>query len=209
MSARPNEVSASVPRIERLCKKAKSYLGQEEIRNIKRAYEFSAKAHLGQFRKSGEPYIQHPLAVAHILIEMRMDHATLMAAMLHDVIEDTQIAKSHIKREFGSGVAQIVDGLSKLTQIEFETHAEAQASNFQKMLMAMANDIRVILVKLADRLHNMRTIEHLELQKQKLIARETLEIYAPIAQRLGMNTIRLELEELGFQTLYPLRHGVL
>ena len=209
MSARPNEISVSVPRIERLCRKAKSYLDQEEIRNIKRAYEFSAKAHLGQFRKSGEPYIQHPLAVAHILIEMRMDHETLMAAMLHDVIEDTQIAKSHIKKEFGGGVAQIVDGLSKLTQIEFETHAEAQASNFQKMLMAMANDIRVILVKLADRLHNMRTIKHLELQKQKLIAKETLEIYAPIAQRLGMNAIRLELEELGFQTLYPLRHGVL
>lgn len=209
MSARTNDVQEPFFRIDNLCRRARSYLDSEKIRSIRRAYEFSAEAHMGQLRKSGEPYIQHPLAVAHILTEMRMDHETLMAAMLHDVIEDTRVAKSRIKKEFGTGVAQIVDGLSKLTQIEFESHAEAQATNFQKMLMAMADDIRVILVKLADRLHNMRTIEHLNLEKQKLIAKETLEIYAPIAQRLGMNAIRLELEELGFQTLYPLRHGVL
>ncbi|MEQ8496614.1 MAG: bifunctional (p)ppGpp synthetase/guanosine-3',5'-bis(diphosphate) 3'-pyrophosphohydrolase, partial [Gammaproteobacteria bacterium] len=196
-------------RIDDLCRRVRSYLDAEQIRQVRRAYRFGAEAHEGQLRKSGEPYIQHPLEVAGILAEMHMDHETLVAAMLHDVIEDTPVAKERISDEFGSEVAQIVDGLSKLTQIEFESHAEAQAQNFQKMLMAMADDIRVILVKLADRLHNMRTLGALKPEKRRRIARETLEIYAPIAQRLGMNAIRLELEELGFQALYPLRHGVL
>ena len=137
MSARLDEVPAPFFRIDHLCRRVRVYLDNEKIRLVRRAYEFSDRAHLGQVRKSGEPYIQHPLAVAHILADMHMDHETLMAAMLHDVIEDTPIAKRHIKKEFGTGVAQIVDGLSKLTQIEFESHAEAQASNFQKMLMAM------------------------------------------------------------------------
>ncbi len=196
-------------RIEELCRKARSYLTAEQTKDLRRAYQFGAEAHAGQTRQSGEPYIQHPLAVALILASMHMDHETLIAAMLHDVIEDTPVAKGRISAEFGSEVAHIVDGLSKLTQIEFESHAEAQAQNFQKMLMAMADDIRVILVKLADRLHNMRTLGALRPEKRRRIARETLDIYAPIAQRLGMNAIRLELEELGFLTLYPLRHGVL
>ena len=203
------EIQHQTLRFEHLRKQIGNYMDQDQINQVLKAYKFSADAHSGQLRKSGEPFIQHPLAVSRILADMRMDHETLIAAMLHDVIEDTSIAKVQIKRNFGSGVAQIVDGLSKLTQIEFESYAEAQAKNFQKMLMAMATDIRVILVKLADRMHNMRTIQHLSLKKRKLIAKETLEIYAPIAHRLGINSIRLELEELGFSTLYPLRQAVL
>lgn len=203
------EYHQQAPRFEHLRKQICNYMDQGQIDQVSKAYKFSANAHSGQLRKSGEPFIEHPLAVSKILADMRMDHETLIAAMLHDVIEDTSVAKAQIKRNFGSGVAQIVDGLSKLTQIEFDSYAEAQAKNFQKMLMAMASDIRVILVKLADRMHNMRTIQHLSLQKRKLIAKETLEIYAPIAHRLGINSIRLELEELGFSTLYPLRQAVL
>ena len=203
------EYHQQAPRFEHLRKQICNYMDQEQIDQVSQAYKFSADAHSGQLRKSGAPFIEHPLAVSKILADMRMDHETLIAAMLHDVIEDTSVAKAQIRRNFGSGVAQIVDGLSKLTQIEFDSYAEAQAKNFQKMLMAMASDIRVILVKLADRMHNMRTIQHLSLQKRKLIAKETLEIYAPIAHRLGINSIRLELEELGFSTLYPLRQAVL
>ena len=203
------EYKHQIQRFEHLRKQISNYMDQEQIEQVSKAFKFSAAAHSGQLRKSGEPFIEHPLAVSRILADMRMDHETLIAAMLHDVIEDTRVAKAQIKRNFGSGVAQIVDGLSKLTQIEFDSYAEVQAKNFQKMLMAMASDIRVILVKLADRMHNMRTIQHLSLQKRKLIAKETLEIYAPIAHRLGINSIRLELEELGFSTLYPLRQAVL
>lgn len=203
------QIEAPQLRIDDLCRRTRSYLSNDQIKQVRRAYRFGAEAHEGQIRKSGEPYIQHPLEVANILAEMHMDHETLVAAMLHDVIEDTPVVKDRISDEFGSEVAEIVDGLSKLTQIEFESHAEAQAQNFQKMLMAMADDIRVILVKLADRLHNMRTLGALAADKRRRIARETLEIYAPIAQRLGMNAIRLELEDLGFQALYPLRSRVL
>ena len=195
--------------IDDLCDRIKSYLPGEKVDLVRRAYEFGAKAHEGQLRKSGEPYIQHPLEVANILADMHMDHETLIAAMLHDVIEDTPIGKDKIIPEFGAEVAAIVDGLSKLTQLEFESHADAQARNFQRMLMAMADDIRVILVKLADRLHNMRTLGALKPAKRRRIARETLDIYAPIAQRLGINSIRLELEELGFAALYPLRYRVI
>jgi RelA/SpoT family (p)ppGpp synthetase len=209
MSTPTAELEPAPLRIDDLCRRVRSYLTPEQIKQLRHAYRFGADAHEGQTRKSGEPYIQHPLAVASILAEMHMDHETLVAAMLHDVIEDTPVAKERISAEFGSEVAQIVDGLSKLTQIEFESHAEAQAQNFQKMLMAMADDIRVILVKLADRLHNMRTLGALNPEQRRRIARETLDIYAPIAQRLGMNAIRLELEELGFQALYPQRHAVL
>lgn len=203
------QIEAPQLRIDDLCRRTRSYLSNDQIKQVRRAYRFGAEAHEGQIRKSGEPYIQHPLEVANILAEMHMDHETLVAAMLHDVIEDTPVVKDRISDEFGAEVAEIVDGLSKLTQIEFESHAEAQAQNFQKMLMAMADDIRVILVKLADRLHNMRTLGALGADKRRRIARETLEIYAPIAQRLGMNAIRLELEDLGFQALYPLRSRVL
>ncbi|MFT4561345.1 MAG: guanosine-3',5'-bis(diphosphate) 3'-pyrophosphohydrolase [Gammaproteobacteria bacterium] len=195
--------------IDDLCNRVGTYFTPEQVKNVRRAYEFGANAHSGQLRLSGEPYIQHPLAVANILAEMHLDQDTLVAAMLHDVIEDTPTDKDKIGDEFGEDVATIVDGLSKLTQIEFESAAEKQASNFQKMLMAMTGDIRVILVKLADRLHNMRTLGALAPEKRRRIARETLDIYAPIAQRLGINGIRLELEELGFATLYPMRHRVI
>jgi len=192
-----------------LKKSAGSYLGKYEVERLEGAYEFSRKAHEGQLRKSGDPYIQHPLEVSGILADMHMDYQTLVAALLHDVIEDTPTAKNDIRKQFGKGVAELVDGVSKLTQIEFDTKAEAQAQNFRKMIMAMSNDIRVILVKLADRLHNMRTLESLPPEKRRRIAKESLEIYAPIAQRLGINTIRLELEELGFAALYPMRHRIL
>lgn len=185
------------------------YLDPHQIDRVFQAYQFSAKAHEGQQRISGEPYIHHPLEVAGILGEMHMDHQTLMAAILHDVIEDTPTAKDDIRKKFGKNVAELVDGVSKLTQIKFDTVEEAQAQNFRKMLMAMSNDIRVILVKLADRLHNMRTLGSLRREKRVRIARETLEIYVPIAQRLGLNNIRLELEELGFSTMYPMRHRIL
>jgi len=203
------QIEVPALRIDDICRRTRSYLSGEQIKQVRHAYRFGAEAHEGQTRKSGEPFIQHPLAVANILAKMHMDHETLVAAMLHDVIEDTPIAKERISEEFGTEVAQIVDGLSKLTQIEFESHAEAEAQNFQKMLMAMTDDIRVIMVKLADRLHNMRTLGALGAEQRRRIARETLEIYAPIAQRLGMNAIRLELEDLGFHALYPLRSSVL
>ena len=195
--------------IAELEKRIGSYLSCEEVEKVRRAYEFSASAHEGQLRKSGEPYINHPLEVAGILGGMHMDHQTLTAAILHDVIEDTATDKKEIVRRFGKGVAELVDGVSKLDQVEFASQAEAQAHNFRKMLMAMSSDIRVIILKLADRLHNMRTLGALEPAKRRRIARETLEIYAPIAQRLGINSIRLELEELGFATLYPLRYRIL
>lgn len=195
--------------IAELSKSIGTYLQPGQVEKIQRAYQFGARAHVGQKRASGEPYIHHPLEVANILADMHMDHQTLMAAILHDVIEDTPTAKDEIRKKFGKGVAELVDGVSKLDKIHFESFAEAQASNFRKTLMAMSDDIRVILVKLADRLHNMRTIDVLKPEKRRRIARETLEVYAPIALRLGVNTIRLELEELGFATLYPMRYRIL
>jgi antitoxin component of RelBE/YafQ-DinJ toxin-antitoxin module len=172
---------------------------------VRRAYFYAEQAHDGQRRRSGEAYVTHPLAVANILADMHMDHQSLMAAMLHDVIEDTGIPKEALVAQFGETVAELVDGVSKLTQMNFETKAEAQAENFQKMAMAMARDIRVILVKLADRLHNMRTLEVLAGEKRRRIAKETLEIYAPIANRLGMHTMRVEFEDLGFKAMHPMR----
>jgi len=186
-----------------------SYLDTEQVREIYRAYLFGAEAHEGQTRVSGEPYIYHPIEVAHILAEMRMDAESIIAGILHDVIEDTGTLKETVTSEFSEDVAELVDGVSKLTQIKFESQAEAQAENFRKMILAMVRDIRVILVKLADRLHNMRTLGVMRSEKRRRIARETLEIYAPIANRLGMNQVRLELEELGFAALYPMRYRVL
>lgn len=183
----------------------RSYLNPEQTNHVKRAYYFAEQAHFGQLRRSGEEYVTHPLAVAGILADMHMDHQSLMAAMLHDVIEDTGIPKTAIGSQFGPTVAELVDGVSKLTQMEFETLEEKQAENFQKMALAMARDIRVILVKLADRLHNMRTLGVLQPGKARRIARETLDIYAPIAMRLGMNAVRMEFEDLGFHALYPMR----
>ncbi len=185
-----------------------SYLESPQIDQVRKAYFFAEEAHQGQTRKSGEPYITHPLAVASILADMHMDYQCLMAALLHDVIEDTSIPKHTLGQEFDEEVAELVDGVSKLKNM-FESRAEAQAENFQKMTLAMAKDIRVILVKLADRLHNMRTLTHLDPERRRRIARETLEIYAPIANRLGMNNIRVEFEELGFKALYPLRSSMI
>jgi len=186
-----------------------SYLEPDQVREIYRAYLFGAEAHEGQHRKSGEPYIYHPIEVARILAGMHMDAESIIAGILHDVIEDTGTPKELVISEFSEEVGELVDGVSKLTQIKFESQAEAQAENFRKMMLAMVKDIRVILVKLADRLHNMRTLGVMRTDKRRRIARETLDIYAPIANRLGMNQIRLELEELGFATLYPLRYRVL
>ncbi|NIB39444.1 bifunctional GTP diphosphokinase/guanosine-3',5'-bis pyrophosphate 3'-pyrophosphohydrolase [Pseudomaricurvus alkylphenolicus] len=191
--------------LESLGHRLSSYLEPQQINRVKRAYYYAEQAHDGQKRRSGEPYVTHPLEVANILAGMHMDHQSLMAAMLHDVIEDTTISKEALSEQFGEAVADLVDGVSKLTQFEFETQAQKQAENFQKMALAMAKDIRVILVKLADRLHNMRTLGPLKPEKKRRIAKETLEIYAPIAQRLGMNNIRLELENRGFAAMHPLR----
>lgn len=186
-----------------------SYLTQEQVSEITYAYLMAAEAHEGQQRSSGEPYISHPLEVARILAAMHMDHQSIIAAMLHDVIEDTDLDKVTIAENFGDEVAELVDGVSKLDQIKFESRVEAQAENLRKMMLAMARDIRVILIKLADRLHNMRTLDALPIEKQRRIAKETLEIYAPIANRLGMNNFRIEFEDLGFSYLYPVRYRVL
>lgn len=195
----------AIATIDSLASGLTNYLGKDQVNNVRRAYFYAEQAHEGQFRRSGDPYVTHPLAVAGILSEMHMDHQSLMAAMLHDVIEDTGITKTAIKTQFGNSVADLVDGVSKLNKITFSSRAEAQAENFQKMAMAMAKDLRVILVKIADRLHNMRTLDVLASDKRRRIARETLDIYAPIANRLGMNNIRVEFEELGFAALYPMR----
>jgi RelA/SpoT family (p)ppGpp synthetase len=191
--------------IDALCSRLESYLPPDQIADIRRAYLYSEKAHDGQFRRNGAPYITHPLAVANILCDMHMDRQSIMAAMLHDVIEDTGISKSAIAAEFGNEVAELVDGVTKLTQVHFSSKAEAQAENFRKMILAMTQDTRVILVKLADRLHNMRTLDVLPPEKRRRVALETLEIYAPIANRLGMNDFRVEFEDLGFYALYPMR----
>ncbi|WP_218314064.1 RelA/SpoT family protein [Halomonas sp. 18071143] len=191
--------------IDDLADRLGGYLPPDEIQQVKRAFYYAEQAHDGQRRRSGEPYVTHPLAVANILANMHMDHQSLMAAMLHDVIEDTGVSKKALAAQFGKPVAELVDGVSKLTQITFEDKAVAQAENFQKMVLAMSRDIRVIIVKLADRLHNMRTLGALRPDKKRRIARETLEIYARIAGRLGINTIRVELEDLSFQAIHPMR----
>ena len=181
-----------------------SYITSSQLSLVKDAHHFASEVHKDQKRRTGHPYITHPSAVALILTEMKMDHETIMAALLHDVIEDSEINKSSLAERFGRPVSEIVDGVSKLSKI-FDSQAQAQAENFQKMALAMAKDIRVILVKIADRLHNMRTIGVMSDEQRRRIARETLDFYAPIANRLGMNNLKNELEELAFQALYPLR----
>ena len=185
------------------------YLKPPDIERIEEAYQFSGKAHEGQYRDSGEPYVSHPLAVAGILADWHLDPQALMAALLHDVMEDTKVSKAEISRRFGKPVAELVDGLSKLDKIEFQSQQDAQAENFRKMLLAMARDVRIILIKLADRLHNMRTLGAVPPAKRRRIARETREIYAPIANRLGLNSLYQELQELAFSHLHPLRYRVL
>ena len=192
--------------LQGLTDKLSAYLEPKQVGRIEKAYNFSEQCHLGQMRQSGDPYITHPLAVANILADMHMDHESIMAALLHDVIEDTGVTKGQISRRFGRTVAELVDGVSKLGEIENASKAQQQAESFQKMTLAMSRDIRVMLVKLADRLHNMRTLGVLSAAKRRRIAKETIDIYAPIAQRLGINDIRLEFEDLGFAAMYPLRH---
>ncbi len=195
--------------ISDLCDELETYLTQHQVSEVYRAYLFSADAHAGQTRLSGEPYIYHPIAVAHILAQMHMDHKCLMAAILHDVIEDTGTGKAQLNQVFDQEIADLVDGVSKLTHLTFASKAEAQAENFQKMMLAMTQDIRVILIKLADRLHNMRTLGVMRPAKARRIARETIDIYIPIANRLGINNVRHELEELAMQAHWPWRHTIL
>src|SRR5688572_28870471 len=195
--------------INQLLTKLENYLPPDQVERVKQAYEFGAAAHRGQKRLSGEPYISHPVAAAHILADLHMDAETIIAAILHDVIEDTPTAKEQVDEQFGKEVAELVDGVTKLDLIQFKSREEAQAESFRKMLLAMVRDIRVILVKLADRTHNMRTLEAMPLAKRRTVARETLDIYAPIAHRLGMHAIKTELEDLGFRSLYPRRYRVI
>ena len=195
--------------LRRLIHKLETYLPREQIGMVMEAYEFGAEAHEGQKRKSGEPYISHPVSVAQELADMHLDAQAIAAAILHDVVEDTEASLDDIRDKFGDEVALLVDGVSKLDQIQFRSRAEAQAESFRKMMLAMIEDIRVILVKLADRLHNMQTLDAMPAAKKKRIARETLDIYAPIANRLGINRFKVELEDLGFRYLHPLRYRVL
>lgn len=188
---------------------AQEYLTEPQIEALRQSYVVAKDAHEGQTRSSGEPYIIHPVAVARILAEMRLDIETLQAALLHDVIEDTEVTKEELEAQFGTTVAELVDGVSKLDKLKFRDRKEAQAENFRKMVLAMVQDIRVILIKLADRTHNMRTLGALRPDKKRRIARETLEIYSPLAHRLGIHNIKTELEELGFEALYPNRYRVL
>ena len=201
-------MSAVAP-LEVLRQSVAGYLKPADLSRLEEAYHFSDAAHHGQYRKSGEPYISHPVAVAEILSEWQLDAQTLIAALLHDVVEDTDVSKDDISNRFGKPVADLVDGVSKLDRIEFQSQQDAQAENFRKMLLAMARDVRVILIKLADRLHNMRTLEAVNPQKRRRVAKETLEIYAPIANRLGLDGLYRELQELGFEHIHPMRYRVL
>jgi RelA/SpoT family (p)ppGpp synthetase len=201
--------SRRTPGLKELLATVSGYLPPDQVERIRSAAEFGADAHKGQKRKSGEPYIAHPVAAAEILAELKLDPDTIVAAILHDVIEDTKLDKSDIAARFGGAVADIVDGVTKLDQIRFKSREEAQAESFRKMMLAMVRDLRVMLVKLADRTHNLRTIEAVGPLRRRAIARETLEIYAPIAERLGLYNLKLELEDLGFQALHPQRYRVL
>jgi RelA/SpoT family (p)ppGpp synthetase len=201
-------MSALAPLAE-LKQSVAGYLKPADLSRLEEAYHFSDAAHQGQYRKSGEPYISHPLAVAEILSHWQLDAQTLVAALLHDVLEDTSVSKDDISERFGKPVSELVDGVSKLDRIEFQSAQDAQAENFRKMLLAMARDVRVMLIKLADRLHNMRTLDAVNVHKRKRVAKETLEIYAPIANRLGLDGLYRELQELAFKHLHPMRHRIL
>jgi guanosine-3',5'-bis(diphosphate) 3'-pyrophosphohydrolase len=198
-----------VATVATLTERVRKYLPSSDVQKVKEAFRFSDEAHLGQFRRSGAPYITHPLAVAEILTDWRLDGAAIQAALLHDVLEDSGVAKQKLIERFGATVAELVDGVSKLDKLQFSSTEQAQAENFRKMLLAMARDVRVILIKLADRLHNMRTLDAVDPERRRRIARETLDIYAPIAHRLGLNTLFREMEELSFQHLHPMRYRVL
>ncbi len=192
--------------ISDLIEELEKYLESAQVAEVYRAYLFGAQAHDGQTRLSGEPYIYHPVAVASIMAEMRMDYKSIIAALLHDVIEDTRTMKEQLAETFGDEVADLVDGVSKLTNLNFNSRAEQQAENFRKMMLAMVKDIRVILIKLADRLHNMRTLDAMPPEKRRRIARETMDIFAPIANRLGIYSMRHELLDLSIKNAYPMRY---
>jgi len=189
--------------VDELIKRVLTYNPKAEIQNIQKAFEVSAKAHEGQTRRSGEPYVKHPIEVAAILADLKLDVPSIVAGLLHDTVEDTQLSLEEVEKEFGSEIALLVEGVTKISQIRFRTHEERQAENFRKMLLSMAEDIRVILIKLADRLHNLRTLQHLPEFKQKRIAQETLDIFAPLANRLGIGWMKGELEDLCFSYLKP------
>ncbi|HZW81472.1 MAG TPA: HD domain-containing protein, partial [Candidatus Deferrimicrobiaceae bacterium] len=193
----------TLTKFRELMKRIQENRPQDDLSIVKKAYDYSLKHHEGQSRASGEPYLVHPLEVALVLAEMKMDPVAIAAGLLHDSVEDTSVTIVDIRKEFGEQVAHIVEGVTKISKIDFATREEAQAENLRKMMLAMVDDIRVVLIKLADRLHNMRTLEHLQPDRQRKIAEETLEIYAPIAHRLGMGKIRGELEDLGFRFLDP------
>jgi len=197
------------PGIGQLVSKIEAYLAPDQVERVREAYEYAETAHAGQKRHSGEAYITHPIAVADILADLHMDGATLTAAILHDVVEDTPSSSAEVEQRFGKEIAELVDGVTKLDQVQFKSRKEAQAESFRKMILAMVRDIRVIMVKLADRTHNMRTLSAMPPEKRRSVARETLDIYAPIANRLGIHSIKLELEDLGFRTLYPHRYRVI
>ena len=209
IALRPSSFEDVVPEVAELNEALSGYLKPDDIAHVQSAFEVAKAAHTGQFRSSGEPYITHPIAVAKILAEWHLDPPAIMAALLHDAIEDTGTTKRDITKSFGKRVAELVDGVSKIDRIEFETLQHAQAENFRKMLLAMARDVRVILIKLADRLHNMRTLDSVPAEKQRRVANETLEIYAPIANRLGLNNVYYELQDLGLKHLHPTRFKVL
>src|SRR5580765_4614998 len=194
----------TVTRFRELMRRMRANRPNDDLELIRKAYDFSQKYHAGQTRPSGEPYLAHPLEVALVLAEMKMDPVAIAAGLLHDSVEDTSVTIVDIRKEFGEQVAHIVEGVTKISQIDFSTREEQQAENLRKMMLAMVDDIRVVLIKLADRLHNMRTLEHLPPDRQQKIAKETLEIYGPIAHRLGMGKIRGELEDLGFKYLDPI-----
>jgi len=197
------------PGISQLTSKIEGYLPPDQVERVREAFEYAEAAHKGQKRKSGEAFITHPVAVADILADLHLDGATIAAAILHDVVEDTPSSMAEVEQKFGKEIAELVDGVTKLDQVQFKSRKEAQAESFRKMILAMVRDIRVIMVKLADRTHNMRTLSAMPPEKRRLVARETLDIYAPIANRLGIHSIKLELEELGFRTLYPQRYRVI
>jgi GTP pyrophosphokinase len=201
--------SVGVASVSQLTAKLAEYLTPSELKKVKEAYRFSDEKHLGQMRKSGEPYISHPIAVAEICADWKLDAQAIMAALLHDLMEDQDVKKDELIERFGAPVATLVDGLSKLEKIEFQSQVEVQAENFRKMLLAMARDVRVILIKLADRLHNMRTLGVMAIEKKRRIARETMEVYVPIAHRLGLNNIYRELQDLAFSHIYPVRYKTL
>jgi GTP diphosphokinase / guanosine-3',5'-bis(diphosphate) 3'-diphosphatase len=198
-----SEQTPNINEIDNLVNKIKSYHPSADVELVRKAYTFSKEAHSGQFRRSGEPYIFHPIGVAEILADLRLDIPTILTGLLHDTVEDTKVTLVEINKEFGPVVEQLVDGVTKISQMSFKNTHEKQSENIRKMIVAMGKDVRVILVKLADRLHNMRTLSHMPYDKQLRIGQETLDIYAPLASRLGINALKIELEDLAFRYSNP------